>query len=128
MFHPSGAPVSHQFRHFLGVSGVRFYISGPLSPGEGELKLADWLNTATGSAGRNAHKGAALAWERPFVEPCESAVVVGGDADLVVQALALPSTPNLFVYSPNSPSGTKSHRCKPPKFRVHLLCSETDMH
>lgn len=58
---------------FLACSfrGVKFYISGASVPGEGELKCIDWVKhmCAAGTA--------------------ESAVIVGGDADLVLQGLAL---------------------------------------
>lgn len=49
---------------------VKFYISGASVPGEGELKCIDWLKRMT--------KGGA-----------ENAVIVGGDADLILQGLAL---------------------------------------
>lgn len=50
---------------------VKFYISGANVPGEGELKCIDWLKQTS----------------NPGSE--ESAVIVGGDADLVLQGLAL---------------------------------------
>lgn len=50
---------------------VKFYISGANMPGEGELKCIDWLKHMC----------------KPDSE--ESAVIVGGDADLVLQGLAL---------------------------------------
>ncbi|CAN0579100.1 unnamed protein product, partial [Ectocarpus sp. 12 AP-2014] len=49
--------------------GVKFYISGANVPGEGELKCIDWL--------------------KHMPKPDESAVIVGGDADLILQGLAL---------------------------------------
>lgn len=56
---------------------VKFYISGANVPGEGELKCIDWL--------KRMSKGGS-----------ENAVIVGGDADLILQGLALTevSAPN----------------------------------
>ena len=51
---------------------VKFYISGANVPGEGELKCIDWLKLTL-------QKGSE-----------EDAVIVGGDADLILQGLALP--------------------------------------
>lgn len=58
-------------RDFCSYEGVKFYISGANMPGEGELKCIDWL--------------------KHMCEPGseESAVIVGGDADLILQGLAL---------------------------------------
>ncbi|CAM9155529.1 unnamed protein product, partial [Phaeothamnion confervicola] len=60
--------------------GVQFYISGADMPGEGELKIFDIINLRS-TAGTE-----------------ESFVIVGGDADLVLQGLALPKVKNLFLY------------------------------
>lgn len=54
---------------FCSYQGVKFYISGANVPGEGELKCIDWL--------------------KHMPKPDESAVIVGGDADLILQGLAL---------------------------------------
>lgn len=54
---------------FFSYQGVKFYISGAKVPGEGELKCIDWLKN--------------------MPKPDESAVIVGGDADLILQGLAL---------------------------------------
>lgn len=51
--------------------GVKFYISGASIPGEGEVKCVDWIN-------RTCLEGTE-----------ESVVLVGGDADLILQGLAL---------------------------------------
>ena len=51
--------------------GVRFYISGAGVPGEGELKCVDWIKHIC-KAGTE-----------------ESVIIVGGDADLILQGLAL---------------------------------------
>ncbi|CAM9959092.1 unnamed protein product [Ectocarpus fasciculatus] len=59
--------------------GVKFYISGANVPGEGELKCIDWLKN--------------------MPEPDESAVIVGGDADLILQGLALSEVKNTFICS-----------------------------
>ncbi|CAM9636289.1 unnamed protein product [Pylaiella littoralis] len=61
--------------------GVRFYISGANVPGEGELKCIDWLKHMS----------------NPGSE--ESVVIVGGDADLILQGLALSEVKNTFICS-----------------------------
>ncbi|CAM9483159.1 unnamed protein product [Chrysoparadoxa australica] len=61
--------------------GISFYISGADVPGEGELKIFDWINM-------NA-----------AVDTPESTVIVGGDADLVLAGLALRKVKNLFIYN-----------------------------
>lgn len=50
---------------------VKFYISGANVPGEGELKCIDWLKLMSQIGSE------------------EDAVIVGGDADLILQGLAL---------------------------------------
>eukprot|EP00752_Nemacystus_decipiens_P010116 g9017.t1 len=57
---------------------VKFYISGANVPGEGELKCIDWL--------KRMSKGGS-----------ENAVIVGGDADLILQGLALTELQNTFI-------------------------------
>lgn len=57
---------------FYSYRGVTFYVSGASVPGEGELKCIDWIK-------HMCQEGTE-----------ESAVIVGGDADLVLQGLALP--------------------------------------
>lgn len=64
-------------------------ISGPDVPGEGELKIFDFLNTK-------------VAAESPVQPAHESAIVIGSDADIVLQALATTSMQNLFVFIRNS--------------------------
>ena len=58
---------------------VTVYLSGPDVPGEGELKIIDHLRTQR-------------------VPQHESVVIIGGDADIVLQALATSHIRNLFVY------------------------------
>lgn len=66
---------------------VKFYISGANVPGEGEVKCIDWLKQQS----------------NPGSE--ESAVIVGGDADLILQGLTLSevSAQQHFCFS--------SHQC-----------------
>lgn len=56
--------------------GVKFYISGANMPGEGELKCIDWVKHMC------------------EVGTEESVVIVGGDADLILQGLALSQVGN----------------------------------
>lgn len=51
-------------------ANVTYYVSGANVPGEGELKCIDWIKLNV----RN---------------PDDSVVVIGGDADLVLQGMAL---------------------------------------
>ncbi|CAN0497229.1 unnamed protein product, partial [Ectocarpus sp. 12 AP-2014] len=73
--------------------GVKFYISGANVPGEGELKCIDWL--------------------KHMPKPDESAVIVGGDADLILQGLALSEvsakTPNQKSCFPPHPAGRRCY-------------------
>lgn len=87
---------------------VKVFISGSLSYGEGELKLADWINVASAPGAKQLPEDASLGAFR--IQPSHSIVVIGGDADLVVQCLALPFTSNLFVYNPQA--FAKSKRSK----------------
>lgn len=48
--------------------------------------------------------------------PSDSIVIIGGDADLVVQCLALPYTSNLFVYNPQNITHSKNIRGTPNAF------------
>jgi hypothetical protein len=61
---------------------VRFYISGADIPGEGEIKVFDWI-------------------KRSELLPDgtdRSVVLIGGDADLVLQGLVLTKVKNLFTF------------------------------
>lgn len=71
---------------------VQIRISGPDVPGEGELKIFDFLNRT-------------IALNSPVQPAHESAIVIGSDADIVLQALATTSMQNLFVFIRNSNSG-----------------------
>lgn len=57
---------------YCSYERVKFYISGADVPGEGELKCIDWLKRMSNGGSEN-----------------ENAVIVGGDADLILQGLAL---------------------------------------
>jgi hypothetical protein len=73
-------------------SHLQIRISGPSVPGEGELKIFSFLNShVAGSTNK--------------VPAADSAVVVGSDADIVLQALACISLQNLFVFTRNSNHG-----------------------
>jgi hypothetical protein len=64
---------------------LQIRISGPSVPGEGELKIFDWLNSF-------------VVPRAPTLPAAESVVVVGSDADIVLQALATVAVQNIFVY------------------------------
>ncbi|KAL8439824.1 hypothetical protein Efla_004350 [Eimeria flavescens] len=88
---------------------LKFFISGPSSYGEGELKLADWINVhLSGRQPRVSESSQSAKPPRP--PPAESIVLIGGDADLVVQCLALPLTANLFVYNSQAVTASKSKK------------------
>jgi len=73
------------------LRGIKFYISGADVPGEGEVKLLDWMQIPT------------------LVRPGDSVAMIGGDSDLVLEGLALDPqiTHNTFVILPEK--RTKSY-------------------
>ena len=64
---------------------IKWYISGAEMPGEGEVKLLNWLQLPT------------------LVRPGDSVALIGGDSDLVLEGLALDPqvTHNTFVIFPD---------------------------
>lgn len=69
---------------------VRIYISSSQVPGEGEIKLLEWINNYRSQLSRN---------------PGQSIALFGGDADLVLEAMVIPPswTHNVFVMRPEDP-------------------------
>jgi len=98
------------------LSKCRIYISPSTVPGEGEVKLLDWLIQAgnderTIDIGRvmnkqKGNKGGQLEIERHrrLVKPGESVAILGGDSDLVLEGLIIPPTitHNVFVILPST--------------------------
>jgi hypothetical protein len=76
---------------------VRFVVSGPTVPGEGEIKIIDYIHRC--------------------VEPNHSVIVIGSDADLVLLGLATQKVRDFFVFVINprpkaensAESGTEKH-------------------
>jgi len=66
---------------------VRIYVSSSLVPGEGEIKLLEWINNYRGHLSR---------------KPGQSIALIGGDADLLLEAMVIPPswTHNVFVLRP----------------------------
>jgi len=89
------------------LSMCRVYISPSTVPGEGEVKLLDWLIQA-GSKERFARviKRGELEYEHlhRIVKPGESVAILGGDSDLVLEGLVIPPTitHNVFIILPSS--------------------------
>jgi XRN 5'-3' exonuclease N-terminus len=71
---------------------LQIRINGCQCAGEGEVKIYDFLNTHV--AGSSKH-----------IPATDSAVVVGSDADIVLQALACTKLQNIFVFIRNSHQG-----------------------
>jgi hypothetical protein len=69
---------------------IAFYISGADVAGEGEVKIIDWLHVLRSRG------------------PSDSIIIVGGDADLVLQGLATYSVRDMFVYAGRDRSGPVS--------------------
>jgi hypothetical protein len=67
---------------------LKIYISSSRVPGEGEIKLLEWVNNFRGYLSKNAGQSIAL---------------VGGDADLLLEAMVIPPswTHNVFVLRPD---------------------------
>jgi hypothetical protein len=93
------------------LANVKIYISPSTVPGEGEVKLLDWLLHAGGQGlqplqKRNGkRKGAG---KGKIISQGESVAIYGGDSDLVLEGLVIPPTitHNVFVILP---SGKKSN-------------------
>lgn len=73
---------------------VEIRISGPDVPGEGELKIFDWLSTF-------------VAARSPSLPVKDTVAVVGSDADIVLQALATVKVQNIFIFVRNAKSAGK---------------------
>lgn len=100
---------------------VRIYVSSSLVPGEGEIKLLEWINNYRGHLSRN---------------PGQSIALIGGDADLLLEAMVIPPswTHNVFVLRPeeamnpnnkgndnNSSSPNNSSPPKTKRFRKKIM-------
>ena len=93
------------------LANVKIYISPSTVPGEGEVKLLDWLLQAGGDGLQHLKKRN----ERrkgigggKIILQGESVAIYGGDSDLVLEGLVIPPTitHNVFVILP---SGKKSN-------------------
>ncbi len=100
------------------LSKCRIYISPSTVPGEGEVKLLDWLIQAGGGGesyrnnkydnSRNANGNGngnkyGFRGRGRIVKPGESVAILGGDSDLVLEGLVIPPsiTHNVFVILPS---------------------------
>lgn len=80
---------------------VEMRVSGPGVPGEGELKIIDWLNTFI--AGRRPFsRSLGVDGDEPNSPSGESVMVIGSDADICLQGLATSVIQSFFVYVRNS--------------------------
>ena len=101
------------------LANCRIYISPSTVPGEGEVKLLDWLTQAGGGTGykqrndrstmgRMNRKGSLefdFRKEGKLIKPGESVAIMGGDSDLVLLSLVISPaiTHNVFVILPVGP-------------------------
>lgn len=93
-------------RSRVGSPGVRVYLSTSEAPGEGEVKLLDWVfqmgsrsqNSFTTNNDNNSRKTL-----KQVIAQGDSIAIMGGDSDLVLEGLILPPTitHNVFVILPN---------------------------
>lgn len=81
---------------------VKVYISSSDTPGEGEIKLLDWINLHAPTSVYPDATGDIL--------PGDSIAILGGDSDLVLEGLVLPAqiTHNVFIIIPEK---TQKHFC-----------------
>lgn len=91
---------------------VKVYLSTSDSPGEGEVKLLDWVFQLGGEEAafsneniQNHPKGISISTrkKRRVIKPGDSIAIMGGDSDLVLEGLILPPsiTHNVFVILPD---------------------------
>ncbi|KAL8271989.1 hypothetical protein Esti_004113 [Eimeria stiedai] len=116
--------LSKQILQSRRFRSLRFFVSGTSSYGEGELKLADWINSTLGVEG-NPTVGSFGPSRLPRPHPADSVVIIGGDADLLVQCLALPSIANLYVYSPQAFTKPQTNKVL---YSLHALLGELERH
>jgi hypothetical protein len=90
----------------MQIQNCRIYISPSSVPGEGEVKLLDWLFQAGNFSQRSneVKKG-----KVPVIKRGDSVAIMGGDSDLVLEGLIIPPaiTHNVFVILPSG--NTKSY-------------------
>ena len=92
--------------------GVHVYVSSTSEPGEGEVKLLNWLIRRADSNtcqcqdddDDDALDDTITQWSNRGVQPHHTVAFIGGDSDLVLLGLAMPTymTPNIFVILPSS--------------------------
>ncbi|KJP89051.1 hypothetical protein AK88_01344 [Plasmodium fragile] len=76
---------------------IKVYVSTDKEVGEGELKLMNWIQNYVGGS-RSSHEGdSSCVGARSAAD--ESFVIVGADADLLLQCLALKDVRNVCVYT-----------------------------
>mmetsp|Transcript_9399 Transcript_9399/g.11882 ORF Transcript_9399/g.11882 Transcript_9399/m.11882 type:complete len:1032 (-) Transcript_9399:343-3438(-) len=85
----------------LQIQNCRIYISPSSVPGEGEVKLLDWLYQGGGGRGGDIGK---------VIKQGDSVAIMGGDSDLVLEGLLIPPsiTHNVFVILPSGSSKSYS--------------------
>ncbi len=83
----------------MQIQNCRIYISPSSVPGEGEVKLLDWLFQA-GQFSQHTNK---VRHNVPIIKRGESVAIMGGDSDLVLEGLIIPPsiTHNVFVILPS---------------------------
>jgi len=73
---------------------VKIYINPSYVPGEGEIKLLDWI--------MRGHESHFSAGDQPHIRPGETVAILGGDSDLVLMGLVVPPslTHNVHIILP----------------------------
>lgn len=82
---------------------VKVYLSTSDAPGEGEVKLLDWV-FQLGSSTSSEHSAIGRTHRhKQVIKPGDSIAIMGGDSDLVLEGLILPPsiTHNVFVILPD---------------------------
>ena len=85
----------------INKRNVKVYLSTSDAPGEGEVKLLDWV-FQLGCSTRSS-KTQRTRKHQQVVKPGDSIAIMGGDSDLVLEGLILPPsiTHNVFVILPD---------------------------
>jgi len=85
----------------MKIQNCRIYISPSSGPGEGEVKLLDWLFQA-GNFSQQSKK-IKRRNSTPILKRGDSVAIMGGDSDLVLEGLIIPPsiTHNVFVILPS---------------------------